>query len=393
MSISVDGTEALAGFDAGFAAGFAGRIDVERLSGEIADDILTGEHAYAESRVPREGLVAIVTENLQSLLHSFDGGGLDLDPARRTGRIKAEYGIELAGVLHAYRLAGLRLWNELEVLSGSEASSRTVLFALGSRLWSSLDDLSTAAAEAHREVTGERDRWAARSKFAAVIDLLSPEIGAERRADAARTLMLEECGRFLVIVMTGSSSAVEILGARSHWAEHDGLTVCLLAASPKSETVITASGVRVGISREFSGLSEVIEAERQARIALCCLGTRREGISHYGDEPLDVILAGQPDEARLLVGRILAGVCTLPVADRDILLETFAAWVDSDGSPAATGEILHCHRNTVTYRLRRLESLTGRSPASPRDCSELTMALRAVRLFGWPEHASDRDNG
>jgi hypothetical protein len=41
---------------------------------------------------------------------------------------------------------------------------------------------------------------------------------------------------------------------------------------------------------------------------------------------------------------------------------------------------LHCHPNTVRYRLRRLHDLTGRALTNPRDIAELTMATYALRL-------------
>ncbi|MFT4125378.1 MAG: helix-turn-helix domain-containing protein [Gordonia sp. (in: high G+C Gram-positive bacteria)] len=43
------------------------------------------------------------------------------------------------------------------------------------------------------------------------------------------------------------------------------------------------------------------------------------------------------------------------------------------------GRRLHCHRNTVLYRLRRVETLTGRSVAKPADIAALTIALLAHR--------------
>jgi DNA-binding PucR family transcriptional regulator len=42
---------------------------------------------------------------------------------------------------------------------------------------------------------------------------------------------------------------------------------------------------------------------------------------------------------------------------------------------------LFCHPNTVRYRLRRVEELTGRSVDAPRAAAELAVALQALRVF------------
>jgi DNA-binding PucR family transcriptional regulator len=47
---------------------------------------------------------------------------------------------------------------------------------------------------------------------------------------------------------------------------------------------------------------------------------------------------------------------------------------------AAAAEKLHLHRNTVRYRLRRVEELTGRSLAEPTGVAELHLALEAARI-------------
>jgi len=42
---------------------------------------------------------------------------------------------------------------------------------------------------------------------------------------------------------------------------------------------------------------------------------------------------------------------------------------------------VHAHRNTVHYRLRRVEALTGRSPTRPTAVGELYLALESARIL------------
>ncbi|MFD8084790.1 PucR family transcriptional regulator [Kitasatospora sp. NPDC059722] len=57
------------------------------------------------------------------------------------------------------------------------------------------------------------------------------------------------------------------------------------------------------------------------------------------------------------------------------LLGTLAVFLDHDGSWARTAEQLHIHVNTVHYRIRRIEELTGRNLARLHDRLDLRAAL------------------
>ncbi|PLW71130.1 hypothetical protein C0036_19460 [Streptomyces sp. DJ] len=81
--------------------------------------------------------------------------------------------------------------------------------------------------------------------------------------------------------------------------------------------------------------------------------------------------------ARAVLGPLL----DLPADDRSALLGTLDAWLDCGGSARETGRRLYCHPNTVRYRLRRVEALTGRSPGDPRGLSELSAARDVLRIL------------
>ncbi|MGV9253625.1 helix-turn-helix domain-containing protein [Streptomyces sp. NPDC003697] len=54
---------------------------------------------------------------------------------------------------------------------------------------------------------------------------------------------------------------------------------------------------------------------------------------------------------------------------------TTSCGYSASGSATETAARMYCHRNTVTYRLWRLQELAGRSPTGPVGASE----TRAVR--------------
>ncbi|WP_245557072.1 helix-turn-helix domain-containing protein [Jongsikchunia kroppenstedtii] len=77
------------------------------------------------------------------------------------------------------------------------------------------------------------------------------------------------------------------------------------------------------------------------------------------------------------------------------------AWYACRGSTTEVAKRLHCHRNTVRYRLNKVRDLTGRDIADPAESAELHLALRAVALLqpldqsgtGTGSRISARDSG
>ena len=93
-------------------------------------------------------------------------------------------------------------------------------------------------------------------------------------------------------------------------------------------------------------------------------------------DSLASLLAGIPAEVTAafherLLGRLVSN-------DREngvSLVDTLAAFLAHDGSWARTAKALHVHVNTVHYRVRRIEELTGRSLVRLADQADLRAAL------------------
>ncbi len=104
-------------------------------------------------------------------------------------------------------------------------------------------------------------------------------------------------------------------------------------------------------------------------------------VAQFDDSPLGALVAASPAVARDVVQRVFGRLLALDAEDRTVLLDTVEAWLSAGGSATAAGHALFCHPNTVRYRLRRVEELTGRSVDAPRAAAELTVALQALRVF------------
>ncbi len=373
---------------------FAELLDtVDELSGRIVDEILSGEQVYAEATLTPDQLLMIVHANVRCLLEILVGAPESLDAARMAGRLKAEYGIPMASLLRAYRIAGLTLWEEMIARSAVGGSSEALL-RISSNFWGIIDTFSSAAAETYREVVGEIDRRDQRARGVMLLSLLEGTAGTRAAEELLRRLGLPIPATYLVVAAeldgTGADplpsirSRLRAAGIPSTWTtwtgEHLGLVGCPTPAEiPVATGIIAAAATsRVGASRPFASVQTAKDAVRQAQLSRECVPPLSVGFHSYGSAPIDTLLAAQPSYASELRVNVLGPLAA--AVDAEPLLDTLEAWFVADGSPAQAGIMLHCHRNTIGYRLGRIAELTGRNVSRPTDAAELYVALRSMRL-------------
>jgi hypothetical protein len=369
---------------------------VDPMAEELTDEILRDERSYAESTLlSRTQMRDAVRDNLRVILLALQGEPVALDAAQAAGRLKAELGIPLAAVLHAYRLGGRYIWDRL--LSAAQASGcAEELLPVASEIWMVIDEASSAAAEAYRATISEQDRRDAAARGVMLTALLDGSTGgsATRAWEIARVLRLDGHGPFLVVFAEDLSlpgtlpGRLRACGIGSEWVQQAGAVTGLLAL-PGPHAVDVAFSVlvdagpgRVGISREFGSPALAPGALREARLAARCLPAGVPGTHVYGSSPLALLAAASPDTAAEVARVVFGSLRSLPATEQELLLDTLSAWFAAGGSTVRAAGVLHCHRNTVLYRLNRIAELTGRKIGAPDESAELYIALQAVRLTG-----------
>ncbi|MER6852146.1 helix-turn-helix domain-containing protein [Streptomyces flaveolus] len=311
----------------------------------------------------------------------------------RIGTTRAEQGLPLDALLHAFRLGGSLVWQRLvEETSRTAPEDVRLLVHVAADVWNFVDEHCTLVADAYRQTEWQLSRRRenrARMLAAGLLD------GTSRIADlpeAAQALDLPEQGRYVVVAVTGvnparSAAARAALvpdGTRVHW--HTGAEVdygIVLLGAGDAELPVpgdTVPGLRVGVGSAVEGLAAVGEARGLADTALGICSEAGGTVRLADHLPAALVVAG-PDLGRALADRVLGPLLRLEPADRDVLLDTLTMWLDCDGSAQRAGERLYCHRNTVLNRLRRCEQLTGRSLARPADLVEITLSLTAHRVL------------
>lgn len=143
------------------------------------------------------------------------------------------------------------------------------------------------------------------------------------------------------------------------------------------------SPLTVGVSEPapLSALSGMWEEARHAR-TLASVGTDKSSVSVVtGAEVTShvLLLAAVPDDVRrTFADRVLGPVRDYDVAHGGGLQETLTAFLACSCSWSRTAEAMHLHVNSVRYRIRRVEELTGRDLSRLEDRVDVFLALRSL---------------
>lgn len=177
------------------------------------------------------------------------------------------------------------------------------------------------------------------------------------------------------------------------WAEEGEATdqTCLswanLAALKRASRLLlqhlrddTGAAISIGIGRYHPGACGLAQSFQDARAALS-LGRRFHGQNgvHCLDQLGIAAFVGVADErTKIDLATYLLG----PLNHEQELLHTLAVFFATDCCPSTTAARLSIHRNTVSYRLEKIASLTGLDPRRFDDAVQIRLALLLRQLQG-----------
>jgi PucR family transcriptional regulator, purine catabolism regulatory protein len=135
----------------------------------------------------------------------------------------------------------------------------------------------------------------------------------------------------------------------------------------------------VGLSAEVSAPDRVSAGAREARWALHSCAPQRSRLVRYGTGgalPWGFAL----ERADEIAGHVLGSLVQYDRSHQSELLPTLAALLRNDRSPTRTAAELFIRRQTLVYRVRRIEELTERSLSRTDDVVELWLAMKALEI-------------
>lgn len=313
------------------------------------------------------------------------------------GERRAEQGIPLEIFIRTIHRDFQVVWQELRAEADQgEATDTAALVNGATALWEAVELSATRSATAYRHAESRMARRHERQRLLLLEALLEgsgPSTGGV--IDAARALGIRENDQFVVAAIddrarqvSGASQAERALatdGRRSVWRSRADCSVGLIMCGQHSpaqvaETLSTLP-VRAGVSHRFDAVGQAPLASSLAVMAMQTIPAAANRVALIDDQLPEALVSCHPELSQRLVETALGPVLTLGDVERDRLLETARVFIDSESVEQAS-ERLFCHRNTVLYRIRQWEQLTGRSLRSLRYASELRLALHAHARAG-----------
>jgi PucR family transcriptional regulator, purine catabolism regulatory protein len=152
----------------------------------------------------------------------------------------------------------------------------------------------------------------------------------------------------------------------------------LIPDEAAARAALATGGTVVGTSLPFRAGASLRVARREAQWAITRAVESGRDVVSYGDDRTGRWLTTESADLAALVDDVLRPVIDYDDAHGGDLLPTIRTWLEHDRQTDKAAEALHIHPNTLLYRVRRFEQITGRSLASTEALAETWLALRAA---------------
>lgn len=348
-------------------AAFLARLEAELDARLYVVDTQTCDVVLAGTRIPGPELTA----GLRSALDQHGGAVPGLL------RVPAEDGQQAAAVEIPYE--------EPTLLVAQHRAGTPLDLAL-------LQHAATAAAVevAHASLRRDHERQLGTELLAQLLDSRLDAASAGRQL-AAHAL---DPARIRLLAARGSSADEQRrlhIGLRRRGLDHllirrGGVVLVLLSDAGPDGAGVGAVRERlgpaavVGVSGVLGSPVRVPEARREAMWAMAVAADRPDGLAWYGAAaPLPALR--DPAEARALVDRTLGALIEYDQSSGAELLRSLAAFLACRRSWQRTARRLSVHRQTVVYRMDRVQQITGRTLTETGDIAELWLALSAYEIL------------
>ena len=389
---------------------------VPEVARAITEEIWTEIPSYASlDSQARSDVEEAASRNVTAFVRALREGRelpkREIESLAKVGEQRAQQGVPLEDVLHAFRTVGRVLWDHLsKQLHADSAPPMGIVIELAGTLMRFTDQISSAVARhysvAQRSIV--RQQEAARREF--LHDLL---LGTYRSPDEmvslARGFGYDLARPHIALVATATTSdpareeleltrALDRLGDRVEGLgqpmvdRRGGQSIGLLGINSSEASLPgklagmlideLGEGWQLGVGGAYAGVEgcrkSYLEAREAIEIGSVIDPTARTYM--FDDLLLYRFLRADLGLAERFVHDVLGPIIEHDERRKSELIKTLDAYFATDGSAKEAGKRLYAHPHTVTYRLKQIEKLSGRSLRDPEDKLHLHLAVKALRL-------------
>jgi len=333
-------------------------------------------------RVPVDALARAIRGNMQRALTALRDlrppTDAELEQAAAIGRERAEQGLTVDAVLHAYRISISAVWSRFGEVARERGADVASVLAFSETLWLWADAVMDIVAAAHREVELEQAREEQQRRDAFVLALLTGTLTAsELRRDSA-THGLDADREYVPFRARANAHRVA-----SALAGDGGLVIALdrdlAGIAPRAPAAVPGVACGVGPPARLADVAHAFAVASRALQTAVAFG--QEGTFSLADLSIRPAILADAPLGDAFAARYLEPLDALGRMGAD-LDTTLRAWFDQEMRIEETARVLHLHPNTLRHRLRRFEQVTGASLRDPRHLVELWWALERRRLAG-----------
>lgn len=368
--------------------------ELRAASETIAHDLhvrLLGE-VPAYRRLTPDLLVPELAANVTRALDNRDADSAEMRAVMRSGAERARQGVALTDLLRGWRLGLEVTFERATVLAARRAAPDALLVEFTRAMLQRADLATSAVADAHR--TAELDMAVAsaqwRERVLRALLLRDPELPDVATDELAALGLAPETEPLALCAAYDSTRAPSELAAwlnpygEMRWA--NGMTAVaghhIIGFALRLPSAPPPVLVAVGPSGEPTALPESLRMARRVLRAADLVG--RTGLCRTDDLGILLPIIDDREVGRALTTRYVAPFTTDEAGRKTLeTVQTYLTHRQNIDHVAATTFV---HANTVRYRLRRFEQVTGADLRDPLSLSEVCWAVHRHELLDTPRH-------
>lgn len=316
-----------------------------------------------EVRASTEAIIRAVVDRMPTL--TVDP--VEVEPLAELARRRAEQGFPPEALTRSIQITGRNVLAEVDRLAAEEGVDAALLLRLHDVLWQFATDAAAVIATINHDIAVDIGRLEGEHRSEFLRALLRGALPPQQIRVEARNFGLDATIPYYPVRTRPSddkdATRLSLLIARTG-ATHSHRPVVatidddVVALAPQRPGVEDSTSVVIAVG-EPAMLDDAAEQFRAATLALeSGLAFGRTGVLTLQDLGALPVILLVDDHAAMMQRQYLVDLDVDQGANLEIA-RTVWAWLECDQNVDEVAGRMHCHRNTVRYRLTRFKELTG----------------------------------